>query len=82
MPLSSQGVQNVKGVLDGVTKEGAAGAAGLVFVAIDKSGKTLVEHASGARGLNKKEPIDMDTTFCKPFTKYGYACGIIIVVDQ
>ena len=67
MPLSAEGVQNVKAVLDGVTSEGRTGVPGLVFVAVDKAGKTLVEHASGTRGVNSKEKVDMDTTFCRFF---------------
>lgn len=65
MPLSAEGVQNVKAVLDGVTSEGRTGVPGLVFAAVDKAGKTLVEHASGTRGVNSKEKVDMDTTFCR-----------------
>lgn len=65
MPLSAQGAQTVKTVIDGVTKEGPTGANGLVFVAVDKEGKTLVEHASGTRSVNSKDPMDMDTSFCR-----------------
>jgi hypothetical protein len=65
MPLSSQAVNNVKAVLDRVTKDGATGINGLVFVAVDRKGETLVEHASGTRSVNSKEKMDMDTTFCK-----------------
>lgn len=64
MPLSTEAKENVKAVLDGVVKEGATGTNGLVFVAIDREGETLVEHASGTRSVNSKEPMDLDTTFC------------------
>jgi len=66
MPLSTQGVDNVKAVLDGVTTEGATGINGLVFIAVDRKGETLVEHASGTRSVSSEEKVDMDTTFCKP----------------
>jgi len=63
MPISTQAVQSVKSILDGVTAEGTSGSPGLVFVAVDKNGETLVEHASGTRGINSNEPMDLDTTF-------------------
>jgi CubicO group peptidase (beta-lactamase class C family) len=63
MPISAQGVQNVKTILDEATSGGKKGAPGLVFVAVDKSGNTLVEHASGTRGVESNEPMTLDTTF-------------------
>jgi hypothetical protein len=67
MPLSSQAADKVKSVLDGVVKEGATGINGLVFIAVDRKGETLVEHASGTRSVNSIEPMNMDTTFCTLF---------------
>jgi hypothetical protein len=63
MPLSAEGTKNVKAILDSVTSEGKSGAPGLVFVAVDKSGKTLVEHAAGTNGVDSTEKVDLDTTF-------------------
>ncbi|KAF2738435.1 beta-lactamase/transpeptidase-like protein [Polyplosphaeria fusca] len=63
MSLSPQSVQTVKSILDGTVAEGATGAPGLVFCAVDKAGNTLVEHATGTRGVQSKEPMDLDTTF-------------------
>ncbi|KAF2271061.1 beta-lactamase/transpeptidase-like protein [Lojkania enalia] len=63
MPLSPESIQNVTSILDGATSKGISGAPGLVFLAVDKSGHTLVEHASGTRGVNSKDPMDMNTTF-------------------
>jgi hypothetical protein len=64
MPFTTQGAQAVKTVLDGATKEGPTGVNGLVFVAMDRDGNTLTEHASGTRSVNSQEPMDMDTSFC------------------
>jgi hypothetical protein len=72
MPLSTQGVDNVKAVLDGVVKEGATGINGIVFMAIDRKGDTLVEHATGTKGVNSKEPLEKDTTFCKLLTLFSF----------
>jgi len=63
MPLSTEAVQRVKSILDGATSLGKAGGPGMVFLAIDKSGSTLVEHASGTRSVDSKEPMTMETTF-------------------
>ncbi|KAF2476617.1 beta-lactamase/transpeptidase-like protein [Lindgomyces ingoldianus] len=63
MSLSAESVQTVKSILDGVTAESKTGVPGLVFIAVDRNGKTLVEHASGTRSLNSKEPMDMETMF-------------------
>ena len=63
MSLSPQSIQTVKSVLDGIVAEGATGAPGLVFCAIDKAGNNLVEYATGTRGVQSQEPMDMDTTF-------------------
>lgn len=63
MPLSTQAVQSIKSILDGITSEGTSGSPGLVFVAVDKSGEPLVEHASGTRSVNSMESMDIDTTF-------------------
>ncbi|KAG8530780.1 uncharacterized protein KY384_004137 [Bacidia gigantensis] len=36
---------------------------GCVFVAVDKAGKTLFQHASGVRGTDTAEPMTLDTVF-------------------
>jgi len=74
MPLTTQSVKNVRALLDGATKEGPTGVNGLVFVAVDRSGHTLVEHASGTRSVNSKEPMDMDTSFCKYVYRTSKKC--------
>lgn len=65
MPLSAESTQAVKSILDDATKQGPTGVNGLVFVAVDKNGETLVEHASGTRSVDSEVPMDMDTNFCK-----------------
>lgn len=83
MPLSSQSVQNVKAILDGVTSEGKSGTPGLVFVAVDKSGKTLIEHASGTKSIDSKDPVDMDTTFwIASMTKIVTTIALLQLVEQ
>jgi hypothetical protein len=65
MPLSAQSAQKIKSILDAATQEGPTGVNGLTFVAADKDGHTLMEHAAGTRGINSQKPMDMDTSFCK-----------------
>lgn len=63
MTLTSQATSTIKSSLDSVTSNPDSGTPGLVFVSVDKNGKTLIEHASGTRGLDTKDPMTLDTTF-------------------
>lgn len=60
MPISTQGVESVKAILDNTVKDGFPG---LSFTAIDKSGTTLVQHTTGTLGLNSSSPLTSDTVF-------------------
>lgn len=83
MPLSSQGSQNAKSILDSATSDGKTGVPGLVFVAVDKAGQTLVEHASGTKSINSAEPVDFDTTFWfASMTKLVTVIAILQLVER
>jgi CubicO group peptidase (beta-lactamase class C family) len=81
MPLSSQGVEGVKKVLDGFVNDGSPG---LVFSAIDKSGNTLVEHATGTLGVDSQEPMDAENTlfWLASCTKLVTAIAVLQLVEQ
>lgn len=81
MPLSTQGVESVKGILDSAVKDGAPG---VVFTAVDKSGNTLVEHAAGTVGVDSKEPMDKDKTvfWIASCTKIVTAIAVLQLVEQ
>lgn len=81
MPLSSQGVEGVKGVLDSFVKDGSPG---LVFTAVDKSGNTLVDHASGTLGVDSTEPMDKDNTifWIASCTKLVTVIAVLQLVEQ
>lgn len=80
MPLSPKGVQSVKSVLDQSVKDGSPG---LVFTAVDKSGKTLVSHASGTIGVDSPEPMDQDSLFwVASCTKLVTAIAALQLVEQ
>lgn len=63
MPISAQVTQNVKNILDGVTLDPSTGVPDLVFISVDKIGKSLVEHPSGTHGAATKEPMTLDMVF-------------------
>jgi CubicO group peptidase (beta-lactamase class C family) len=81
MPLSTQGVQGVKDVLDGFVKNGSPG---LVFSAIDKSGNVLVEHAAGTVGVESQDLMDKDDTifWFASCTKLVTAIAVMQLVEQ
>jgi CubicO group peptidase (beta-lactamase class C family) len=81
MPLSSNGVQGVKDLLDGAVKNEPLG---LVFAAVDRSGNTLVEHAAGTLGINSQEPMSTDTTilWLASCTKLITAIAVLQLVEQ
>jgi CubicO group peptidase (beta-lactamase class C family) len=81
MPLSSQGVEGVKKVLNGFVKDGSPG---LIFSAIDKSGNTLVEHAAGTLGVDSQDPMDTENTllWLASCTKLVTAIAVLQLVEQ
>lgn len=83
MPLSDQGIQGVKSLLDAVTSEGPTGAPGLAFHAVDRTGKTLVEHQAGNLSIDSKKTIDEDTLFwIASCTKLVTAVALLQLVEQ
>jgi CubicO group peptidase (beta-lactamase class C family) len=81
MPLFARGVENVKGTLDSFVKDGAPG---MVFHAIDREGKTLVEYATGTRGIDSKEQMDTDNTvfWIASCTKLVTVVAVLQLVEQ
>jgi hypothetical protein len=63
MPISAQAQETIKSSLDSVTSDPKSGLQGLVFVSVDKNGKTLASHASGKRSLQSNDPMTLDTVF-------------------
>lgn len=83
MPLSDQGVQGVKSLLDAVTNEGPAGAPGLSFHAVDRSGKTLVQHQAGNLSIDSKDAVNEDTLYwIASCTKLITAIALLQLVEQ
>jgi CubicO group peptidase (beta-lactamase class C family) len=83
MPLSEQGVQGVKSLLDAVTSEGPTGSPGLAFHAVDRSGQTLVEYQAGNLGIDSKQAINEDTLFwIASCTKLVTAIALLQLVEQ
>jgi CubicO group peptidase (beta-lactamase class C family) len=63
MTILTQASQTVQSSLDHVTSNPDSGIQGLVFIAVDKNGQTLVEHASGKRSFSAAYPMTMDSVF-------------------
>jgi len=61
--VNQKAQQAVQSSLDGVTNDKATGVAGLVFVAVDKSGEQIAACASGKKGLDSADPMTLDTVF-------------------
>lgn len=64
MSLSASTQETIQKTLDATTTPSAGtGVPGLVFCAIDKSGKFLTQTASGTHGIDNKTPMSMDSVF-------------------
>lgn len=62
--VNQKAQEAVQQSLDSVTHNPETGVAGLVFVAIDKSGQQICANASGTRGIGAhRPPMDLDTVF-------------------
>ncbi|GAA5972713.1 hypothetical protein JCM21900_002361 [Sporobolomyces salmonicolor] len=55
--------QSVQTILDNSVKV-PTGPAGVVFGAVDKTGRVLVNEAAGVRAVDKADPMTPDTVFC------------------
>jgi CubicO group peptidase (beta-lactamase class C family) len=81
MSLTTQSIENIKSTLDSFVKDGAPG---LVFHAIDRSGRTLVKHASGTVGVDSDQPMDADSTmfWIASCTKLVTVIAVLQLVEQ
>ena len=62
--VNQKAQETVQKNLDGVTSDASTGIAGMVFVAVDKSGEEIVAVPSGSKGLgSNRAPMDMETVF-------------------
>ncbi len=60
--LSSSTIDGIRKIIDETTSDPNK-IPGCVAVVVDKSGKTLFQHASGTRGADTKEPMTLDSVF-------------------
>lgn len=61
--VKSAAIPELKQQIDAVTSKPDDSAPGIVFVAVNKQGETIFEHASGTSGLGIDEPMTMDHVF-------------------
>jgi CubicO group peptidase (beta-lactamase class C family) len=60
--ISDEAISNLKARVDAVTSK-PNGVPGLVYVAVDRDGDLIFEHASGKRALDSDQPMTLDTVF-------------------
>ena len=61
--ITTTGVFALQKLMDDTTADPVKNAAGVVFVAINKQGEPIFEHASGAAGVGIDTPMTTDHTF-------------------
>ena len=61
--IETSAVAALKSQIDAVTASPEENAAGLVYVAVNKNGELIFEHASGKAGLDSPEDMTMDHSF-------------------
>lgn len=59
--VNSKAQKAVQESLDKVTGDAKSGIAGIVFVAVDKSGNQIAACPSGRKGLTHDDPMTLDT---------------------
>lgn len=60
--IAASAVPQLKSQIDALTSD-PAGAPGVVFAAVNKSGDLIFEHASGKVGAGRPEPMTMENVF-------------------
>lgn len=61
--IKASAISELKQQIDAATAKPSETAPGVVFVAVNKQGETIFEHASGTSGLGIEEPMSMDHVF-------------------
>jgi len=60
--IAAEAIPQLKSQIDALTSD-PAGAPGVVFAAVNKSGDLIFEHASGKVGVGKDQPMTMENVF-------------------
>ena len=60
--VKAEAIPKLKSQIDELTSD-PAGAPGIVFAAVNKSGDIIFEHASGKVGVGKDAPMTMESVF-------------------
>lgn len=61
--ITATGVTALKQLMDDTTASPVSNAAGVVFVAVNKQGEPIFEHASGVAGVGIDTPMTTEHTF-------------------
>lgn len=63
MPLSSQAVNEIKGIVENAVTTDPTGIPGTTVVVIDRTGTEQFAHAAGTRGVASSEPMTLDSVY-------------------
>ncbi|KAK7456743.1 hypothetical protein CaCOL14_010647 [Colletotrichum acutatum] len=63
MPLSSQAVNEIKGIVENAVTASPSGIPGTTVVVIDRTGTEQFAHAAGTRGVASSEPMTLDSVY-------------------
>ncbi|KAJ4210807.1 hypothetical protein NW759_013108 [Fusarium solani] len=83
MPLDSNVVTKLRGIVDGACADQTAGIPGTSVVVVDRSGEELFAHAAGKRGVASKEPMTLENVFwIASCTKMLAGVAVMQLVEQ
>ena len=81
--LTPEAILTLRGQMDAMTSTPSTGAPGLVYVAVNKKGEHIFQHASGTQGLNTDRPISFDSVFWfASCTKVLTGIAVMQLVEQ
>lgn len=80
--LNTECVSQLKGLMDTQTERGN-GAPGLAYVAVNRDGQVLFEHASGVQGVGSRKPVSVNSVFwLASCTKIITGIAVMQLVEQ
>lgn len=81
--ITSTGVSALQGLMNDATSDPVKNTPGVVFVAVNKQGQSIFEHASGAAGLGIDAPMTTEHSFwIASCTKMITAIACMQLVEQ
>ena len=80
--LNPECVSTLKGLMDAQSQRGN-GAPGLAYIAVNKEGQVIFEHASGIQGVGSNKPVSVHSVFwLASCTKICTGIAVMQLVEQ